>query len=356
MLDPEQNNSFKDHYIDIPFDLSRVLFVTTANDISSIPAPLRDRMEIIELYSYTFNEKFNIIKKHLIPKQLKRYNIKPSQLKIRDDAISLIISGYTKEAGVRSAERVVSKIIRKQAVRICEGHEGKITVKASDLEEILGPRKFRDDELVRQDRVGVVNGLAWTSVGGEMLEIEAVAVQGTGKLELTGSLGDVMKESAKAAYSYIRSVADKYGIDTEFYKNTDIHLHFPEGAVPKDGPSAGIGITAAMVSALAGCTVKSDVAMTGEVTLTGRVLPIGGLKEKSMAAYKNNIKKVIIPKQNSSDIKEFDDEVKGSVEFVEVNDVGEVLSLALNLADKPKSKKVVVTESKPEKHGAWQQS
>lgn len=356
-LDPEQNNSFKDHYIDIPFDLSRVLFVTTANDIAAIPAPLRDRMEIIELNSYTFNEKFNIVKRHLIPKQLNAFGIKASQLKIKDDAVSLIISGYTKEAGVRSAERVIAKLMRKQAVKLCEGYEGKITVKASDLEEILGPRKFRDDELVRQDRVGVVNGLAWTSVGGEILEIEAIAVPGTGKLELTGSLGDVMKESAKAAYSYLRSVTDKYGIDGEFYKNTDIHLHFPEGAVPKDGPSAGIGITTAMASALSGMSVKNEFAMTGEVTLTGRVLAIGGLKEKSMAAYKNGIKRVIIPKQNSSDIKEFDEEIKSSVEFIEVSDVGEVLTLALNGAEHTQKKlKNVPAKASRKKAEVWQQS
>ena len=356
-LDPEQNNSFRDHYIDIPFDLSRVLFVTTANDISEIPAPLKDRMEIIELYSYTFNEKFQIAKKHLIPKQIKQYNIKPSQLKIRDDAISLLISGYTKEAGVRSAERLIAKLIRKEAVKICDGFEGKITVKAADLEELLGPRKYRDDELDKFDRVGVVNGLAWTSVGGEILEIEAVAVEGTGKLELTGSLGDVMKESAKASYSFIRSVAADYGIDTQFYKNTDIHLHFPEGAVPKDGPSAGIGIVTAMTSALSGRTVKRSLAMTGEVTLTGRVLPIGGLKEKSMAAYRSGIKKVIIPKQNSSDLKDIDEEVKSAVEFVEVTNVNEVLALALNTDASPKgSIAKAYPEVKQGKAGVWQQS
>lgn len=329
-LDPEQNNAFRDHYIDIPYDLSKVLFITTANDLSSVPAPLRDRMEIIELYSYTFNEKFNIAKKHLIPKQLKQYSLKASQLRIKDDAIKLIIEGYTREAGVRRCEQVISKVMRKEAVKFAEGFEGKITVKASDLEELLGPRKYKDETLSKTDRVGVVNGLAWTSVGGEMLQIEALATEGTGKLELTGSLGDVMKESAKAAYSYIRSVADKYSIPEDFYKTKDVHLHFPEGAVPKDGPSAGIGITTALVSALSGNTVRADVAMTGEVTLTGRVLAIGGLKEKSMAAYKAGINTVIIPEDNMPDIKDFDDEVKSAIRFISVNEVSEVLDLAVN--------------------------
>lgn len=345
-LDPEQNNAFRDHFIDIPFDLSKVLFITTANDLSAVPAPLRDRMEIIELYSYTFNEKFNIAKKHLVPKQLKRYSLKASQLKIRDDAIKLIIEGYTREAGVRRCEQIIGKVIRKEAVKFAEGFDGKITVRAGDLEELLGPRKYKDEALKKEDRVGVVNGLAWTSVGGEMLQIEALATEGTGKLELTGSLGDVMKESAKAAYSYIRSVADKYLITPDFYKTKDVHLHFPEGAVPKDGPSAGIGITTALVSALSGNSVRADVAMTGEVTLTGRVLAIGGLKEKSMAAYKAGIKTVIIPEDNMPDIKEFDDEVKAALRFVPVSEVGEVLDLAVNKPVKnEKQKKIPLADN-----------
>ncbi len=344
-LDPEQNSAFRDHYIDIPYDLSKVLFITTANDLSTVPAPLKDRMEIIELYSYTFNEKFNIAKKYLIPKLLKQYSLKASQLKLRDDAIKLIIEGYTREAGVRRCEQLISKVMRKQAVKFAEGFEGKITVKASDLEELLGPRKFKDDALLKEDRVGVVNGLAWTSVGGEMLQIEALATEGTGKLELTGSLGDVMKESAKAAYSYIRSITDKYSIPADFYKTKDVHLHFPEGAVPKDGPSAGIGITTALVSALSGNSVRADIAMTGEVTLTGRVLAIGGLKEKSMAAYKSGIKTVIIPEDNMPDIKEFDDEVKAALRFVPVTEVSEVLDMAINKPEKPhKEKKIPLTD------------
>lgn len=333
-LDPEQNNSFRDHYIDIPFDLSKVLFVTTANDLENIPAPLRDRMEIIELFSYTFDEKFNIAKKHLVPKQIKEYGLKASQLKIRDDALRLIIDGYTKEAGVRILERTVAKVIRKCAVRFAEGFDGKITVKQSDIEQLLGPRKFKNDGLEKTDRVGVVNGLAWTSAGGEILQIEALSVEGSGKLELTGSLGDVMKESAKTAYSYIRSIASEYSIETDFYKTRDLHIHFPEGAVPKDGPSAGIGITTAIVSALSGLSVKSGVAMTGEVTLTGRVLAIGGLKEKSMAAYKSGIKTVIIPEENSADIKTFDRAVTDALNFIPVSNVNEVLRLALNEPEK----------------------
>lgn len=355
-LDPEQNNSFRDHYIEIPVDLSKVLFVTTANDVSAIPEPLRDRMEIIEIYSYTFEEKFQIAKKHLVPKQLKEHGLKASQVKIKDDALKLIIDGYTKEAGVRRLERTLAKVLRKQAVKFAEGYEGKITVGVKDLEAILGPVKYTDSDLLKNDSVGVVNGLAWTSVGGEMLQIEALAVEGTGKLELTGSLGDVMKESARAAYSYIRSVAREYGIPTDFYKTKDIHLHFPEGAVPKDGPSAGIGIVTAMVSALSGCTVKSSVAMTGEVTLTGRVLPIGGLKEKSMAAYKSGIKTVIIPDRNLPDIKQFDAAVTDALDFVPVSDVSEVLSLALNIGktDKHEKKQPVVHKEKASKLNTWQ--
>ncbi|MDO4847816.1 MAG: endopeptidase La [Clostridiaceae bacterium] len=351
-LDPEQNSAFRDHYIDIPYDLSKVLFITTANDLSTVPAPLKDRMEIIELYSYTFNEKFNIAKKYLIPKLLKQYFLKASQLKLRDDAIRLIIEGYTREAGVRRCEQLISKVMRKQAVKFAEGFTGKITVKASDLEELLGPRKFKDDALLKEDRVGVVNGLAWTSVGGEMLQIEALATEGTGKLELTGSLGDVMKESAKAAYSYIRSVTDKYSIPADFYKTKDVHLHFPEGAVPKDGPSAGIGITTALVSALSGNSVRADIAMTGEVTLTGRVLAIGGLKEKSMAAYKSGIKTVIIPEDNMPDIKEFDDEVKAALRFVPVTEVGEVLDMAINKPEKPRSQKKIPLTDKASNQSA----
>lgn len=338
-LDPEQNNTFRDHYIEIPFDLSKVLFVTTANDKNEIPAPLLDRMEVIELFSYTHEEKFNIAKKHLIPKQLKENGIKASQLHFTDNAIHSIIDGYTREAGVRTLERTFAKVMRKAAVKITEGYTGKISVKPTGLEAYLGPKKYKPESQGHKDEVGVVNGLAWTSVGGEMLKVEAVKMPGTGKLELTGSLGDVMKESARTAYSYIRSISEALPLDMDFYKNTDIHIHFPEGAVPKDGPSAGIAITTAVVSALTGIPVRADIAMTGEVTLTGNVLPIGGLKEKTMAAYRNGIKTVLIPEENISDLKEIDDAVKENVDFISVSKADEVLSLAL-------SKNVVVKDNK----------
>lgn len=338
-LDPEQNNTFRDHYIEIPFDLSKVLFVTTANDKNEIPAPLLDRMEVIELFSYTHEEKFNIAKKHLIPKQLKENGIKASQLHFTDNAIHSIIDSYTREAGVRTLERTFAKVMRKVAVKITEGYTGKISVKPTGLEAYLGPKKYKPESQGHKDEVGVVNGLAWTSVGGEMLKVEAVKMPGTGKLELTGSLGDVMKESARTAYSYIRSISEALPLDMDFYKNTDIHIHFPEGAVPKDGPSAGIAITTAVVSALTGIPARADIAMTGEVTLTGNVLPIGGLKEKTMAAYRNGIKTVLIPEENVSDLKEIDDAVKENVEFISVSKADEVLSLAL-------SKNVVVKDNK----------
>ena len=338
-LDPEQNNTFRDHYIEIPFDLSKVLFVTTANDKNEIPAPLLDRMEVIELFSYTHEEKFNIAKKHLIPKQLKENGIKASQLHFTDNAIHSIIDGYTREAGVRTLERTFAKVMRKAAVKITEGYTGKISVKPTGLEAYLGPKKYKPESQGHKDEVGVVNGLAWTSVGGEMLKVEAVKMPGTGKLELTGSLGDVMKESARTAYSYIRSISEALPLDMDFYKNTDIHIHFPEGAVPKDGPSAGIAITTAVVSALTGIPVRADIAMTGEVTLTGNVLPIGGLKEKTMAAYRNGIKTVLIPEENVSDLKEIDDAVKENVDFISVSKADEVLSLAL-------SKNVVFKDNK----------
>ena len=327
--DPEQNNTFRDHYIEIPFDLSKVLFVTTANDVGMIPAPLLDRMEVIELYSYTAEEKFQIAKKHLVKKQMQENGLSAAQFRITDDALRLMIDGYTREAGVRKLERTIAKVMRKAAVRFADGFDGKITVRASDLEELLGVRKYKPTCLSAQNEVGVVNGLAWTSVGGELLKVEAAAMDGSGKLELTGSLGDVMKESAKAACSYIRAHAALWDIDPEFYKKKDIHIHFPEGAVPKDGPSAGITVTTAVVSALSGNPVRADVAMTGEVTLTGRVLPIGGLREKTMAAYKAGLQTVILPEENVPDLRDIDPTVREKLEFLSVSEVSEVLSLAL---------------------------
>ena len=328
-LDPEQNNTFRDHYIEIPFDLSKVLFVTTANDVSSIPAPLLDRMEVIELYSYTAEEKFQIAKKHLVKKQLAENGLKPSQLRITDDALRLLIDGYTREAGVRKLERVIAKVMRKQAVKIADGYDKKISVRAADLEELLGARKYKPAAHGDDAQVGVVNGLAWTSVGGELLTVEAVVMDGTGKLELTGSLGDVMKESAKAACSFIRANAKTLGIDGQFYKEKDIHIHFPEGAVPKDGPPAGVTVTTALVSALANRPVRNDVAMTGEVTLTGKVLPIGGLREKSMAAYKSGITTVFIPEENVPDLQKIDKTVSEKVRFMPVKTVSEILDAVL---------------------------
>lgn len=329
VLDPEQNSAFRDHYIELPFDLSKVLFITTANVEANIPDPLRDRMEIIELGSYTAEEKFNIAKKHLIPKQIKRHGLTSKQLRITDKALRLIIEGYTREAGVRNLEQKIAAVCRKSAMAIVEGSAEKISVKPENVEEYLGTRKYKIDSIVRENEVGVVNGLAWTSVGGDMLEIETAVLKGTGKLELTGSLGDVMQESAKAAVSYIRSKADSLPINGDFYKENDIHIHVPEGATPKDGPSAGVTIATSLVSALSGIKVRKDVAMTGEITLRGRVLPIGGLKEKSMAAYRAGIKTVIIPYDNISDLDEVDPVVKEAVAFEPVKTVEAVWNIAL---------------------------
>lgn len=329
VLDGEQNNAFRDHFIEVPFDLSKAVFITTANDVSNIPGPLRDRMEVIELPSYTAVEKFHIAKEHLIPKQLKEHGLKARQLKITDDAINDIIQFYTKEAGVRTLERKIASICRKTARRIAAEEVKRVTVGRDDLHDFLGVKKYLEDISSRKDQVGVVNGLAWTSVGGVLMPLEVLVMKGTGKVEVTGSLGDVMKESAKIAVSYVRSVADKYGIDQEFYKNNDIHIHAPEGAVPKDGPSAGVTMTTALVSALSGTPVHSDVAMTGEITLHGNVLPIGGLREKTMAAYKADIRKVVIPKANVPDLEEVDDAVKSAIEFVPCDDLKTVLDTAL---------------------------
>lgn len=328
VLDPEQNNSFRDHYIELPFDLSRVLFITTANMSDTIPEPLLDRMEVIELGSYTHEEKFNIAKKHLIPKQAKRHGLSGRNFRLNDDALHLLIEGYTKEAGVRKLEQQISSLLRKAAVRVAQD-EKRVSYKAEDLEAALGARKYKSDKPAAMVQPGLVNGLAWTSVGGEVLQIEVAVLEGTGKLELTGSLGDVMKESAKAALSYVRHRSDMLGIDRLFYKGKDIHIHVPEGAVPKDGPSAGITIATALVSALTGVSARSDVAMTGEITLGGRVMPIGGLKEKAMAAYRAGVKTVIIPEENVADLHEVDKTVKEKVTFVAVSGVDDVFATAM---------------------------
>ena len=329
VLDAEQNNAFRDHFIEVPFDLSKAVFITTANNVSAIPAPLLDRMEVIELPSYTAEEKFHIAKEHLVPKQLKEHGLKASQLRITDDAIDELIQYYTKEAGVRSLERCVASLCRKTAKKIAANEVKRVTIKAKDLNSYLGIRKYLGDLSSKKDQIGVVNGLAWTSVGGVLMPIEVITMKGTGKIELTGSLGEVMKESSKIAVSYVRSVADKYCIDPDFYKNDDLHIHAPEGAVPKDGPSAGVTMTTALVSALSGLKVRADVAMTGEVTLHGKVLPIGGLREKTMAAYKSGIKTVIIPVANKPDLEEVDDTVKNAINFVYAEELTDVLDTAL---------------------------
>ena len=328
VLDGEQNNSFRDHYVELPFDLSRVLFLTTANNKHDIPAPLLDRMEVIELGSYTFEEKLQIAKRHLLPKQRSRHGLSGKTLRVNDEALRLVIEGYTREAGVRALEQKIAALCRKAASRVANG-DAAVSVKAANVEELLGARRFKPDAPREENEVGVVNGLAWTSVGGEILEIEAAVLDGSGKLELTGSLGNVMKESARAAVSYIRSRAGELQISPNFYKEKDIHIHVPEGAVPKDGPSAGVTITTALVSALSGAKALRDVAMTGEISLRGRVLPIGGLKEKSMAAYRMGMKTVLIPQDNLADLEEVDSVVKEAVTFVPVGRVDEVLTLAL---------------------------
>ena len=331
VLDAEQNKTYRDHYIEIPFDLTDVMFITTANTLDTIPRPLLDRMEIIELGSYTDEEKRMIAKNHLIPKQLSKHGLKKSQLRITDDAIREIISCYTRESGVRNLERNLAQICRKIDMQLLEETDTKrITITGSAVEKYLGKRKFMPDRLPVCDQVGLVTGLAWTSVGGEVLEVEVNVMDGTGKLELTGNLGDVMKESAHAALSYIRANARKLGVAEDFYKTKDIHVHFPEGAVPKDGPSAGITVCTAMVSALTGTTVRSDVAMTGEISIRGRVLPIGGLKEKTMAALRHGISTVIIPAENEKDLADIDQTVRKSLNFVTAQTMETVLETALN--------------------------
>ncbi len=329
VLDPEQNCEFYDRYIEVPFDLSNVLFIATANDKESIPAPLYDRMEIIDLCSYTYEEKFHIAKEHLIPKQLKRHGLTKKTFSISDDCINLLIRGYTKEAGVRELERNIAKVMRKSAKKIVEDEEKSVKVELNILKEFLGPVKYKNKKIDDGESVGVVQGLAWTSVGGELLPIEVLPMKGKGDIQITGSLGDVMRESAQLAISYIRSNYLKLGVKRDFYKNMDIHIHAPEGAIPKDGPSAGVTIATALLSSLNNIPVNSDIAMTGEIILKGRVLPIGRLKEKVMAAYINGIKTVIIPAENESDISKIDDVVKKSINFVKADNLSTVFEYAL---------------------------
>lgn len=340
VLDGEQNATFRDHFLEVPFDLSDVLFITTANTLDTIPRPLLDRMEVIELTSYTDEEKLQIAKRHLLPKELKRHGLSRAQLKVSDDAIRSLIRGYTREAGVRVLERQLGALCRKAAMRVVSDGVKSVHITVENLETYLGIPRYHPDRLPRTEQVGVVNGLAWTSVGGEILEVEVGVVPGTGKIELTGNLGDVMKESAHAALTYIRSRAHQLGIDEEFYKTKDIHIHFPEGAVPKDGPSAGIAITTAMVSALTEIPIRRDLAMTGEVTLRGRVLPIGGLKEKTMAAYRNGIRTVLLPADNEKDLEEIDQTVRAGLRFVTVEQVDAVLAEALAVELTPGNKEI----------------
>ena len=338
VLDSEQNNKFTDHYVELPIDLSEVLFIATANDVQTIPRPLLDRMELIEISSYTENEKMHIAKEHLVPKQLKANGLKPEQLTISDKALGEIISGYTKEAGVRSLERKIGQICRRAALKILEQHEEKVNVTQKNLEEYLGRKRYNFQMKNPQPEVGIVRGLAWTSVGGDTLQIEVNIMPGRGGFKLTGQLGDVMKESAEAGISYIRSVAKKYGIKEEFFKKHDIHIHIPEGAVPKDGPSAGITMATAMISAITKVPVRADVAMTGEITLRGRILPIGGLKEKLLAAKKAGIKTVLVPGKNKPDVQEMDQEITEGLEILFAESMEEVLKTALVPREEPAEK------------------
>lgn len=329
VLDPVQNKTFTDHYMELPFDLSEVFFVTTANTTSTIPGPLLDRMEIINLEGYTPNEKFNIARRYLVPRQLKESGLSEEDITISDGAIEDIISYYTREAGVRTLEQNISKVIRKAAMMIVEGEKEKISITKRNLNKFLGEKIFLFDLVNKENQVGVVNGLAWTAVGGTTLTIEATVMKGKGNLTLTGSLGNVMKESATAAVSYIAANAEKFGIKEDFRQKNDIHIHVPEGAVPKDGPSAGVTMTTALVSALTKRPVRRDVAMTGEITLQGRVLPIGGLKEKLLAAQRMGVKTVIIPKENIRDLNEIEDNVKNLLEIIPVSDAEKVIEIAL---------------------------
>ena len=335
VLDSEQNKAFRDHYIEVPFDLSKTLFIATANTLDTIPAPLLDRMEVIELGSYNREEKFQIAKCHLLSKQMKKHGLKGTQFKIQDAVLYALIDDYTREAGVRELERMIAALCRKAVKEIVAGNCKRVTVTADNLVTYLGHKKYLPDEQSQQDTVGVVNGLAWTSVGGVLMPLETLVLDGKGMIELTGSLGDVMKESARIAVSYVRSIAKQYRIPEDFYLKNDLHIHAPEGAVPKDGPSAGVTMVTAIVSALSGIPVRHDVAMTGEITLHGKVLPLGGLPEKAMAAYKAGLKTVIIPKRNEPDLEDVDETVRNGIQFVTAETLETVLKTALVSVPEP---------------------
>ncbi len=351
VLDPEQNHSFVDHFVEIPYDLSKAVFIATANTLDTIPAPLLDRMEVIEVSSYTREEKYKIAQRHLVSKQLARHGLKKNQVKFNDDALYSIIDFYTRESGVRKLERTIASLCRKSARIIAEGTKKRVSIGENQVLQMLGRHKYSPEIILSDHSVGIINGLAWTSVGGEIMQLEVSVMDGTGKVELTGSLGDVMKESAMTAVSFVRANAEKYGIDSMFYKNKDIHIHATEAAVPKDGPSAGVTMVTAIVSALTGKKIKRDIAMTGEVTLRGRVLKIGGLKEKSMAAYRGGVKTVFIPKDNLADLEDVDSIVKENIKFIPVSFVEEILHNAFaenvqdNGTEKPLFNEFVVSQA-----------
>lgn len=329
VLDPEQNCNFTDNFLEIPYDLSRVVFITTANSLDTIPAPLLDRMEVVSLDGYTREEKFNIAKRHIVPREIESHGLSNKNCHFADNAIYGIIDFYTREAGVRKLQRAVGSLCGKAARQIADGSAQKVNIKSADLEKMIGHKKYRPEIILPQDEVGIINGLAWTQVGGEIMQIEVAVLEGSGKTVLTGNLGDVMKESAEAAITFVRANAQKYGIDTEFYKNRDVHIHATESAVPKDGPSAGVTITTALISALTGRPVRRDIAMTGEVSIRGRVLAIGGLKEKAMAAERGGVKRVFIPHDNIPDIDEVDEKVRENLEFIPVQYVTDIIDRAL---------------------------
>ena len=339
VLDPNQNKTFRDSFMEVDIDLSNILFVTTANSLETIPRALLDRMEIIEVSGYTYEEKFNIAKKHLLKRVMKECNVDESKIKISDNAIKEIINGYTRESGVRSLEREINKVIRKSIIELIKSKKESIKISSNNLEKYLGPIIYEFENKEKEDKVGVVTGLAWTAYGGDTLPVEVAVMKGNGKLELTGQLGDVMQESAKTAYSYVRANSDKYNISEEFYKKYDIHIHVPEGAVPKDGPSAGVTMVTALVSALSNKKVKGNVAMTGEVTLTGRVLPIGGVKEKCLAAHRIGIDTIILPKENKKNVNEIPPSIKSKLNLIFADKVEEVLQNALIGVDISDNKK-----------------
>ena len=329
VLDPEQNCNFTDNFLEIPYDLSRAVFITTANSLDTIPAPLLDRMEVISLDGYTREEKFNIAKRHIVPREIKAHGLSSKNCRFADSALYGIIDFYTREAGVRKLQRTIGSLCGKAAKQIAEGSAQKINIKGTDLKNMIGQKKYRPEIILPQDEIGTINGLAWTQAGGEIMQMEVAVLEGSGKTVLTGNLGDVMKESAEAAITFVRANTAKYGIDTEFYKHKDIHIHATESAVPKDGPSAGVTITTALVSALTGRAVRRDIAMTGEISIRGRVLAIGGLKEKAMAAYRGGVKRVFIPHDNIPDIDEVDEKVREGLEFIPVQYVTDIIDRAL---------------------------